>query len=128
MNFSYESNKKSVPLVILLSFITCGIYPIYWMYDTTRRLAELNRDDSINPGLSVLFSIITCGIYSIYWWYKLGEMFVESQARQDVYPIVDNKILFLLLSIFGLSIVSVLILQSDLNRFWEKLDTYEQYR
>ncbi|GGC87646.1 DUF4234 domain-containing protein [Enterococcus wangshanyuanii] len=123
MNYSYQANKKSVPLVILLSFITCGIYSLFWMYDVTRQLSEVNEDHTTNPGLVVLLSIITCGIYTLYWWYKIGSMFVESQARENIRPIVDNKIVLLLLSIFGFSIISMGILQADLNRFWDKLET-----
>ncbi|MCA5013142.1 MULTISPECIES: DUF4234 domain-containing protein [unclassified Enterococcus] len=123
MNYSYQANKKSVPLIILLSFITCGIYSLFWMYDVTRQLCEVNEDQTTNPGLVVLLSIITCGIYTLYWWYKIGSMFVESQARENVRPIVDNKIVLLVLSIFGFSIISMGILQADLNRFWEKLET-----
>lgn len=110
-------------MVILLSFITCGIYTLFWMYDITRQLAEINDDHTTNPGLVVLFSIITCGIYTLYWWYKIGSMFVESQARENIHPIVDNKIVLLLLSLFGFSIISTGILQADLNRFWDKLET-----
>ncbi|MEI5994976.1 DUF4234 domain-containing protein [Candidatus Enterococcus mansonii] len=123
MTYSYQANKKSVPLIIVFSIISCGIYFLFWMYDVTRQLSEINNDRSINPGLTVLFSIITCGIYTLYWWYKIGGMFVEAQARENVHPIIDNKILLLILAIFNFSIVGMGILQSDLNRFWDKLAT-----
>jgi NADH:ubiquinone oxidoreductase subunit 5 (subunit L)/multisubunit Na+/H+ antiporter MnhA subunit len=126
MNYSYQSYKKSVPLIILFSILTCGIYSLFWMYDITRQLSEINEDRSTSPGLVIVFSIITCGLYTLYWWYKIGGMFVESQARQNVHPIVDNKVLLLVLSIIGVSVVSMGILQSDLNRFWEKLDTNDR--
>ncbi|MDR0920877.1 MAG: DUF4234 domain-containing protein [Lactobacillales bacterium] len=124
-----NSNKKSVPLVILLIIVTCGIYTFYWMYDTTRMLADANDDRSTNPGLVVVFSIITCGFYTLYWWYKIGGMFVDAQQKRNIRPVVDNKILLLILSVFGFSIVSAGILQSDLNRFWDKLDSgdYDGY-
>lgn len=126
MNDSYQANKKSVPLVILFSFITCGLYSLFWMYDITRQLSEVNEDRTTSPGLVVLFSIITCGIYTIYWWYKIGGMFEESQYREQVTPIIDNKVLLLVLSVLGFSVISMGILQADLNRFWNKLETNER--
>ncbi len=40
MNYNYGVRKKSVVSVILLTFITCGIYTFFWMYQTTKELAE----------------------------------------------------------------------------------------
>jgi hypothetical protein len=112
-------NKKSVGLVILFSIITCGIYMLYWIYDTTRQLATYNRDEQTSPGLTVVFCIITCGIYTIYWWYKIGGMFIRSQKSTGVKLYTDNRVLFVILSIFGFGIISQAILQADLNRFWD---------
>lgn len=119
---SWGLNKKSVGLVVLFSIITCGIYTLFWMYDITRQLSEYNEDYTTSPGLVVVFSIITCGIYTIYWWYKVGGMFIRAQRKAQGKMISDNRILFLILAIFGFGIISQAILQADLNRFWEFAD------
>lgn len=60
---------------LLLSFITCGIYSIYFWYVYTEDLNQVFRGDgreSPNYIMVILLSFITCGIYSIYWFYKQG--------------------------------------------------------
>lgn len=118
----FEGNKREVGMVILLSIVTCGIYMLYWMYDTTRLLANFNEDYDTNPGLVVIFTILTCGIYGIYWWYKISMMFVTSQQLVQMDYISDNSTLLLILSISQFSIIGVAILQSDLNKFWDALN------
>lgn len=115
---NYNRNVKSVPVTILLCLVTCGIYPLYWMYDTTRQLNEYTDDFSISPAAVVVLTLITCGLYQFYWWYKIGVMYVEAQQISNFNYITDNKLLYIVFAIFGLVIVSVAILQSDLNNLW----------
>lgn len=70
--------ERSIALAIVFTFITCGIYGLYWLY----KLAEetdivLGTRSETSPGMVVVFSIITCGIYNIYWCYKQGCKFEE---------------------------------------------------
>lgn len=70
--------ERSIALAIVLTFITCGIYGLYWLY----KLAEetdivLGTHSETSPGMVLLFSILTCGIYTIYWCYKQGQKFEE---------------------------------------------------
>ena len=92
------------------------------MAQTTDSLAKYNKDFNTSGGVAVLLSIVTCGIYTIYWWYKIGEMFYDAQVNAGCQTITDNKVLYLILSIFGMGIISTAILQSDLNKFWEIAD------
>lgn len=118
----YSNNKRSIATVLLFSFITCGIYFIYWIYAVTSELSAYNEDMETSPTMVVILSLVTCGIYQIYWWYKIGSMFVDAQHKAGVKYVADNKILFLVLALFGFGLVSACILQSDLNRFWDNLD------
>lgn len=118
---SFAGNKRSVAMIIVLSFLTCGIYYLIWVYQTTEMIARFNRDQETSAGIVVLLHLITCGIYGIYWWYKISQMFIESQQHVGRPYINDNKVLLLILSIFGFSVVGMAILQSDLNNFWDSL-------
>lgn len=130
--FMYITKQKSVAMVIFLSIITCGIYFLVWMAQTTNDLNEASRIVSRkNPyvetigtsgGMVVLFAIITCGVYSIFWWYKVGKVMQMLQIDLGERLVNDNSVIYLLLSIFQLSLVSMAILQSDLNNFWFLLD------
>jgi len=105
--------KRSVGLAILLSIITCGIYLIYWEYKTWDALYKANNQPS-SAGVDVLLSIVTCGIYMIYMLYKGGKLESSAMAHYG-FPPKDDSVLYLILGIFGLAIVSLAILQSNIN-------------
>ena len=103
---------RSIPLCILFTFITCGIYGIYWMIKMNDEINLLaGEPNATSGGMVFLFSIITCGIYSFYWLYKMGE-------RSDQIKRVNGNsgLLYLLLAIFGLSIVSYCLIQDTINK------------
>jgi len=106
--------KRSVGVCIILTLITCGIYGLYWFYKLTEEINIASEDHSISPGAALLFTILTCGIYGIYWSYKMGKNMSKAQFLRGMSR-DDNSILYLILSIFGLSIVVYAILQSELN-------------
>lgn len=63
----------------------------------------------------LLLSIITCNIYGLYWMYKAGEKVDVARTSRGL-PSQNNGLLYVLLSVFGLSIVSWALLQSELNQ------------
>jgi hypothetical protein len=77
----------------------------------------LGIKDSLTPGVEVVLCIFTCGLYSIYWNYKYGKLIADAQCKGGV-AVEDNAILYLILAIFGLSIVSFIIMQNSLNKVW----------
>ena len=68
--------------------------------------------------MAIILSIITCGIYGIYWNYKNGQKLYEAGKKYNK-DIQDNSVLYLVLSLFGLQIVSYCFMQNDLNKFAE---------
>ncbi len=110
---------RSLFLVILLGGLTLGIYPFYWMYQTTKELTEHTQSYLLSPGWSIFFTIITFGLYSLYWWYKMNELLMEAQYEAGYSYIKDNKFLLLLLAFFGLAWVNRALLQSELNQLWQ---------
>lgn len=106
--------QRNIGLSILFTFITFGIYGIYWFYKLTEETNSLSGDDTISPGLAILFSIITCGIYTLYWCYKMGQLIGVAREKHG-YSKSDESILYLILSILGLDIVVYAIMQSHIN-------------
>ena len=66
-------------------------------------------------GMVVLLSIVTCGIYALYWYYKMGERTDRIKGSQEG----STGLIYLLLAIFGLSIVSVCLIQDTINKVLE---------
>lgn len=118
--------KRNLPLCVIFTIITFGIYGIYWfivMTDEVNYLAE--EDDATSGGMSFLFTLITCGIYSIYWAYKMGEKISKIKQKRDGVMPTNDSIIYLILSIFGLSIINYVLIQNEVNK---TLDSQVNFR
>ncbi len=112
-------NKRNPIVVLLLSIVTCGIYALYLIYTISKEVSDFRGDKSIDPGMELLLCIITCGLYEIYWYYKYGRLVFDMQKKVGVPNPTDISIVLLLLPIFGFSVISLLLLQTELNRVWD---------
>lgn len=108
---------RNVGMSVFFTIITCGIYGLYWLVCLTDESNECTGRGTTTGGMALLFTIITCGIYSIYWAYKMGDKLDQARAERGV-PSGSQAILYLVLSIFGLSIVAWALIQSELNRYY----------
>lgn len=66
-------DDRSFWIYFLLSFVTCGIYGIYFWYkyvDDLNTVFYGDGQDSQNYIIVWLLSLITCGIYGVYWYYR----------------------------------------------------------
>lgn len=111
--------NRNIVLSIVLSFITCGIYMLYWMSTITDDANVVSDETSdTSGGLTIVFAIITCGIYTLYWYYKMGKKLAVAGNKQNK-AVSDNSIVYLILGIFGFGIVNYCLIQNDLNKFSE---------
>ena len=105
--------QRSIPICIILSIVTCGIYGIYWFVVLTDDVNAVAGDTQAPSGVvCFLLSLVTCGIYGLYWNYK--QDYVKTSQG---YPSSNSGILYLILSLIGLSIVSYALMQNELNKF-----------
>ncbi len=114
----YQVNikKRSIGMCILLSIITCGIYGIIWMISLADDLNTASgRTSDTSGGVVFLLGLVTCGIYTWYWLYKAGEKVDMIRSNNGEAP-NHSSVVYLLLSIFGLGIVSYCLIQSELNK------------
>lgn len=109
--------NRNVAISIILCFVTCGIYLIYWFIVMTDDAKKVSNDNQgASGGVALLLSLVTCGIYGIYWQYKQGQRLYEAGKNYGL-DIKDNSILYLILSLVGFGIISYALIQSDLNKF-----------
>ena len=110
---------RDIAIAIILSIVTCGIYGIFWIISLTNDANKVaDRPTDTSGGMVILLTIITCGIYGIYWNYKMGQKIYEAGKKYNK-NIQDNSLPYLILSLFKLDIVSIALMQSDLNKFAE---------
>lgn len=105
--------KRNIVVMLLLTFITCGIYNLFWSYLARQEFRELSGYENVNPGLEV-FLMIICFPYAFYWLYLFSSQIARYQAENGL-PVKDNSLINLVLAIFGLGIVSELLIQDQLN-------------
>ncbi len=107
-----EIKNRSIPICVILSIVTLGIYALYWLAkltDETNALAPGNATTS--GGKAVLLCIVTLGIYSIYWNYKLGAKVDEMKGTDG-----NTGVMYLIIGLIGLSIINFCLAQSELNK------------
>ncbi len=111
----------SVGTAVLLTIITCGIYGI-WQYKQMKILNSwLNRQEYAF-GKWLLLSIITCGSYGVYNEYTMVRGIAENQAQKKFLG-SDVVTICLIMTLIGFSIVPMAIQQTEINKFYVKIDT-----
>lgn len=118
---SYTNNRvivpnRSIPMAIILSLVTCGVYSLYWFVVMTDEANSVSDETATGGALSLVLSLVTCGVYVIYWNYQMGKKLYEAGLKKNI-AISDNSVLYLILSLFGLGIVNYCLIQNDLNKF-----------
>lgn len=96
--------QRSFWVYLLLNFVTCGIYGLYFWYvwnEDVNRICAGDGQEMPNYIVVVLLGIITCGIYIFYWMYKQGNRLQANAGRYGV-QIQENGSTFLLWALLGL--------------------------
>lgn len=98
--------KRSLPLCILFSVITCGIYYLYWMAKVTTETNANSKYKTANGLLAIVYTILTGSLYQVYWAYflckRVGEMDGESGVLDPLF--------------FQIPGVNVVLAQAAINR------------
>ncbi len=104
--------ERSIPVALILSIVTCGLYGIYWMIKLNDEVNILSGEpNATSGGMVFLLSFITCGIYGIYWLYKMGERCDRIKNAEGNSPII-----YLILGLLGFSIISYCLIQDTINK------------
>jgi nitrogen fixation-related uncharacterized protein len=107
-----EIKTRSIPVCIILSIVTCGIYDIYWLIKLNDEINQLSGETgATSGGMVFLLSIVTCGIYTFYWSYKMGERVDKIKGGEG-----SSNILYLVLCFLALQIVNLCLMQDTINK------------
>ena len=110
--------KRNVFVVLILIFLTCGLYGLVWQYLVSKEISMSMEDSKLSPGIDLFFRIL-CFPYCIYWYYKYGKAIAALEEAHGIKP-NDNSVLFLILSLLGFAIVNVIISQVQLNEIADR--------
>lgn len=102
--------QRNIVTCILLSLVTCGIYMIYWVIMLAKEAVSVK-----DPSDSALVEILLMLFLPFLGTYMAEKKFGEGCANRNI-PHSDNSVLYLILGLVGLNIVSVCMMQSELNK------------
>ena len=110
-------SKRRIGICILLSFLTMGLYLIYWEYLLVKNTRAIQKDESSCAG--EMLCLVFVPFYPLYWWFTRGKI-VKDKFAEHGYSATGNEIAYLILGIFGLEIISLAIMQNDFNSLSSK--------
>ena len=103
MGAGYKKTDRSIWMYILLSIVTCGIYPYFFIHSLANDVNDVCRGDGENTSgilTFILLGFITCGIYRVIWWYKLANRLQANGPRYNV-MIQENGTTYVMWLLFG---------------------------
>jgi Domain of unknown function (DUF4234) len=105
---------RSPVSVILLSFITCGIYFLYWQYKTFQEMKDYSGE-GIGGAVALVIGILI-GVVNLFLApSEIGKLY--ERAGQEK-PVQGTTGLWNLIPLVGFIIWAVKV-QNALNEFWE---------
>lgn len=110
--------ERGIVLTLVLILLTCGIWGLVVQYKIGDELNRHQGRNQINAGLDLLLVFVTCGIWAIYLMYKYPKALQEITVEERMHE-VDLTVPCLVLSILGLHLIALLILQHEVNKHWE---------
>ena len=99
--------KRSIPMMIILTIITFGLYELYWYIAFQSELRDQTGEGFGGLG-HLLATIITLGIYYIVWQYLAGK-------RIEIVGGSDYSLLYLILSLFAFGWINPFLMQNQVN-------------
>jgi len=118
--FRKENFSSNIALDVILTIITCSIYWFFWQARQIRALNYMLKEQRFNFVLWFFVSILTCFLFNIYYEYIMAKAIVEIQKREGMPPSNDLPVISLILSLFGLHVVTDAIQQYEINKYFEK--------
>ena len=116
--------RRDPALTLVLIFITCGLYWLYFIYTVSREVAEFRGEQDYSPGVEILLTIVTCGLWNVYWDYRMGKHMAQ-MCQTVLLPSTDNATLYVVLDLLGIGglasvgVVNAVLQQDTLNRIWK---------
>ncbi len=99
--------RRSVPMMILLTIVTLGLYELYW-YIVFHEELRRSTGEGLSALVHIVLTIATFGIYYIVWQFLAGKRIAKLGGE-------DFSILYLILSLLALSWINPFIMQHQAN-------------
>jgi hypothetical protein len=102
-------------VVLILSFLTCGLYLIYWNLKVAEVINAVYEREIISPPIAIFAGC--CYPINGYFFYLVGKDGLPAVYRRAGLPIKDDSVLLLVLGLF-FPMVAAMIVQSEINKLY----------
>jgi hypothetical protein len=108
---------KNEPIVVLLlGFITCGLYLIYWNIKTAQVINAVAEKEVISQPIAIFAGC--CLPVNLYFYYLTGKEGLPKIYEKTGEPGKDQSTLLLVLGFF-FPMVAAMIVQGDINKLYK---------
>jgi hypothetical protein len=102
-------------LVLILGFITCGLYLIYWNIKVAEVLNAVSEREVISQPIAIFAGC--CFPVNIYFFYLAGKDALPQVYKRIGYPQKDDSTLLIVLGFF-FPMAAAMIVQNDINKLY----------
>lgn len=119
---TWNTPRKPIPvfkvdpvLVLVLGFLTCGLYLIYWNVKVAEVFNAVCEREVISQPIAIFAGC--CYPINLYFFYLAGKDGLPSVYNRSGAPQKDDTILLLVLGFFA-PMIAAMIVQSDINKLY----------
>lgn len=119
---SWNKPLKPIPqfnvdpiIVLLLGFVTCGLYLIYWNIKVAEVINAVSEREVISQPIAIFAGC--CYPVNIYFFYLAGKEGLPNVYERTGQPQKDDSTLLLVLGFF-FPMAAAMIVQSDINKLY----------
>jgi hypothetical protein len=102
-------------LVLILGFLTCGLYHIYWNIKVAEVLNAVAEREVISSPVAILAGC--CMPINLYYYWVAGKEALPKIYELTGQPQKDESVLLMVLGFF-FPMVSAMIIQGDINKLY----------
>lgn len=102
-------------LVLLLGFITCGLYLIYWNIKMAEVVNAVVEREAISPLIAILSGC--CFPVNLYFYYLVGQNLHVIGRKVNNPSLQDQSVLLIVLGFFA-PMVAAMIIQGEINKLY----------
>jgi len=117
MTQSIPKFKNEPILVLLLGFLTCGLYLIYWNMKAAEVINAAAGKEVISQPIAIFAGC--CFPVNLYFYYLAGKEGLPKVYEKSGQSSKDDSILLLVLG-FIFPMVAAMIVQGDINKLYDQ--------
>ncbi|MBD3581765.1 DUF4234 domain-containing protein [Flavobacterium selenitireducens] len=103
-------------LVLVLGFLTCGLYLIYWNIKAAQVLNAVAGREVISQPVAIFAGC--CTPVNMYFYYLAGKEALPVLYQKTGQPQKDESVLLLVLGFF-FPMIAAMIVQGDINKLYK---------